>query len=557
MNSNTVPTPEKKRGIVTSFASFSTQMLQSMKTDLGLYMTVDQLASLQIYYKKIAHRDPSLDEIYFLDAIVEKRLYQNYPISKFITDYPTIADTYADIMQKYSDVFGIQNAPTLNSLMDVARLYIEKAGKKAPLQSNAIFESGELAQLNLMLKKGAPTVSAYNSILGQASPCDLTAGQLIVMLSKWGSMSDSDLHTALAQLLSTVSASPVVSGTLTWGKGLLMSLYEYNMGTFIDITALPVAQPAELTSLCDRSLNAGIVIISAENVNPLLKDASKLGVWASVIGSLTSDKQFTVRTRNGATLEYPIAFIKQLMTPTQAIQVLPDNAHSFTANARGYACRTVSDTADHVLAAHCSCATFFNALYTTLSAVSDCVAAGASYKDICIAYDIRQPVTKNCNDIAIACLLGAYRAQIEFYIPNIQSKCTSVFGAPSFTVHAMSRIELSTPHQYTADDHNDSSLYLLCPQIEPNGLVDFEQLRRMWDYVTALVKNGDILYAAAVSPSGVDATISALTQNTSTLIKSDMCTDTLLSSLAPGGILAITRTRLDGVFLGNLKVICS
>lgn len=552
MNSNN---PPKKHGIVTNFASFSAQLLQSMKSDLGLYMNTSQLASLQAYYKNVARRDPSLEEIYFFDKIIEQRSYQSYPITKFTTNYPPIADTYADIIQKCFDVHSKATAPTLTSLMDVASRYIEKSGKKSSLDDTAVLECGELAQLNFMLKKGTPTLSVYNSVFGYAPPRAVAPGQLIVMMTKWGNMSNADFNAALMQLLKLDSASHIISGSSTLGKGLLVTLNEYGLGTFVDMTSLPVAQPAELESLCNRSINAVIAIISHENVNTLLRDASTLGIWSAVIGSLTSDKHFAIRTRIGTTLEYPSAFISRLMTPEQTIQVAPDVAQDFTANARGYACRTISEVSDHVLSSHSSCATFFNALYTTLSAVADCVAAGASYKDVSISYDIRQPVTKNCNDIGIACLLGAYRAQIEFYIPDIQSRCTAIMGAPSFTVCAMSRLNLSDPHKYTVADHDASALYLLRPAIEPNGLVNFEQLRRMWDYVTALVKSGDILYAAAVSPSGVGATVSALTQNTSTLTKSDSCTDELLASVAPGGILAITRTRLDGTFLGNLNVI--
>ena len=168
---------------------------------------------------------------------------------------------------------------------------------------------------------------------------------------------------------------------------------------------------------------------------------------------------------------------------------------------------------------------------------------------------ICQPINQNCNDIALACLLGAYRAQIEYYIPNVKTTFTHSAGAPTFKAYAMSPLTLSKPHKYSAADHNASAVYLLRPNIEPNGLINFEQLRKMWDYVTTLVQSGDILYAAAVSPNGVNATINALTENTSTLTRSDNCTDELLSSIAPGGILAITRARLDGIFIGNLNVL--
>ena len=555
MNNPTYQASEKRRGIVINFANFSAPMIQNMKYDLGLCMDVSHLVSLQAYYKNYTRRDPSLDEIYLFDKIIQQRLYQSYPITKLFTNSDVIAETYADLMQKHSALTNAQNAPTAKSLTNVVRDYLRKCGKKCAFNDNVMVEHGEKAELELMLKRGTPTLSTYNVQMGYCrSNAAIMPGQLIVLMSKCGDMTDRDFRGALRSLLNSPSSFGIITGTFTAGKGLLSVICEYSTGAYIDITALPTTQPNELTSLCDLTSDYVLIVISQENVNTLLRDANTLGIWSSVVGSLSSDKRLTIRGQMGITVDYPLTFINNLMTPTQSIHAYPDNAAQLAANAGGYACRAIDVNAGAVLSSHSAPSTFFNAMYTTLSAISDCVAAGASYKDVCLALDICQPINQNCNDIALACLLGAYRAQIEYYISNIKTDFTHSAGAPTFKVYAMSPLTLSKPHKYSVADHDASSVYLLRPNIESNGLVNFEQLRKMWDYVTTLVQSGDILYAAAVSPNGINATINALTENTSTLTISDNCTDELLSSIAPGGILAITRTRLDGVFLGNLNI---
>ena len=556
MNNPTYQDSEKRRGIVINFATFNMPMLQNMKYDLGLYMDTSRLASLQAYYKNHARRDPSLDEIYLFDKIIQQQPYQSYPITKLLTNSEVIAETYADLMQKYGTLANAQNAPTANSLANVVRDYFKKCGKKCSFNDNVMVERGEKAELELMLKRGTPALSTYNVQMGHCrSNAAIMPGHLIVLMSKWGDMTDRDFYGALKSLLHSPSSFGIITGTFTAGKGLLRAVCEYSTGAYIDITALPATNPAELTSLCDLASDYALIVISQENVNTLLRDANALGIWSSVIGSLASEKRLTIRGRMGITVDYPLSFINHLMTPTQSIQAYPDNASQLAVNASGYACRAIDANAGAVLCSHSAPATFFNAIYTTLSAISDCVAAGASYKDVCLALDICQPITQGCNDVALACLLGAYRAQIEYYIPNVKTDFTCSVGAPTFKTYAMSPLALSKPHKYSVADHDASSVYLLRPNIESNGLINFEQLRKMWDYVTALVKSGDILYAAAVSPNGVNATINALTENTSTLTKSDNCTDELLASIAPGGILAITRAQLDGIFIGNLNVL--
>ncbi len=556
MNNTTPQTHERPRGIVANFSAFQPPMLQNMKYDLGLYMDISHLTSLQAYYRNHARRDPSLDEIYLFDKIIAQREYQSYPIMKLFTDSPIVAQTYADLIQKYNAVNTVKKAPTANSLINVAAKYFKKCGKKSSVSDRTLLEVGRSAELELMLKHGIPALSLYNAALGHATPtAAIQPGHLIVILSKGSGMTDQEFRDTLKEMLREQNSAGIITGNLTSQKGVLRLLCQYRIGAFIDISALPGDRPVELTALCDTASDFALVIIAQENVNTLLRNTNTYGITASVIGSLCSDKCITIRNHMGVAVSYPLSLINSLMTPEHGLQVFPDNAHNFVADARAYACRTIAKNSDSVLSAHSSPATFFNALYTTLCSVSDCVAAGASYKDVCLSFDIHQPITSSCNDIAVACLLGAYRAQIEFYLPDVQSRFTISDNAPAFTSYATAWLDLPHPHQYSVSDHDASSLYLLKPSIEQNGLVNFEQLRKMWNYVTELVKTGDILYAAAVSPSGVGATISALTQNTSCLVKSDKCTDELLSSAAPGGILAITRVRLNGIFLGNLNLL--
>ena len=473
-----------------------------------------------------------------------------------LTNSEVIAKTYADLMQKYSTLENGQNAPTASSLASVISDYFHKCGKKTSFSGNVMVERGDKAELELMLKRGTPSLSTYNVQMGYCrSAASIMPGQLLVVMSKGNDMQENDFLGALKSLLYSPSSFGIITGTFTAGKGLLRSVCEYSTGAYIDINALPTTKSIELESLCDIVSDYVLIVISQDNANALLNDANALGIWSSVIGSLSSEKQLTIRGRMGITVNYPLTFIKHFMTPTQSIHAYPDNAAQLAVNANGYACRAIDADINAVLSSHSAPATFFNAMYTTLGSVSDCVAAGASYKDVCVAIDICQPITPDCNDIAVACLLGAYRAQIEYYIPNIKTDFSGSAGAPTFKTYAMSPLTLAKPHKYSAADHNASSLYLLRPNIEANGLISFGQLRKMWDYVTTLVQNGEILYAAAVSPNGVGATVAALTENTSTLTRSDNCTDELLASIAPGGILAITRTRLDGIFMGNLNLI--
>ena len=59
---------QRPRGIVYNFVAYTHEQYETMSKELGLSLTATQLQSCAGYYWKYEHRDPSLDEIYFIDG---------------------------------------------------------------------------------------------------------------------------------------------------------------------------------------------------------------------------------------------------------------------------------------------------------------------------------------------------------------------------------------------------------------------------------------------------------------------------------------------------------
>ena len=124
---------QRPHGIVYNFAAYTQEQYETMSKELGLSLTAQQLRSCAGYYGKYEHRDPSLDEIYFIDGFAYAFPESRYAfgIKSFFCDDEYMYRTYSDMMEKISEIYNDQKLPPPLSIYPVvADIYLERAGKK-------------------------------------------------------------------------------------------------------------------------------------------------------------------------------------------------------------------------------------------------------------------------------------------------------------------------------------------------------------------------------------------------------------------------------------------
>lgn len=124
---------QRPRGIVYNFVAYTHEQYETMSKELGLSLTATQLQSCAGYYWKYEHRDPSLDEIYFIDgfayAFPESRYA--FAIKSFFCDDEYIYRTYSDMMEKIMEIYNHPKLPPpLSVYPAIADIYLERAGKR-------------------------------------------------------------------------------------------------------------------------------------------------------------------------------------------------------------------------------------------------------------------------------------------------------------------------------------------------------------------------------------------------------------------------------------------
>lgn len=549
MNDQTTNT-EKKRGIVTNFATFTPAMLHSMKYDIELSMTEEQLAKLHRYYRSSVRRDPSLDELYLLDRLILLRGDTETPITTLSTDSNIIAQTYADVMEKRKAIRAQSTPPTLKEIKQVASKYLKMIGKPTYLGDTNLFSHGSLAKAELILNGCRNVISDPCAAIGTYTRGESpAAGDLLIVILPQEQSDFTDLDQN--DLSSLFACSGVKGGTVIGNNGIIDIIRQVNKGAYIDTTALPVAQPCELTDLCDACHGAILAIVSHAQSSEFIANAKQLRTF--VIGSLTSDNKLTVNHSRTGTISHHIDFLNSLAPSCEMHTLLCETYPSVPA---------VQSSEFHVSFPEdrsCVFATrrisypkspFWASMHATLQSISDCVAQGADYQQVCLSTNIQQPHNTSYANQILESLLGIYRAQMELCVTD----CDSTVGCDNSSEFSITVCAAAPLPQHSKQEQvPQSTLYLLKPKTQDNGLPCFEELRRMWNYISELVKDGKIISARAVTFEGINATIPHVIGKDQSFCPCEAFADEQYTAADHGAILLLSSSKIDGIPLGTLN----
>lgn len=593
MNETTNTSPTRKQGRITEFFAYTDRLLSAMKADVGLCMSLSELRMLRDLYRNKLRRDAYLDELYMFDRLLAARRLTGTVIDEIYINSDEIAAAYRDMMAKFDSVHTKTATITLGSLASVTRDYLCRVGKLSPAHMDSTPCTGELADVEIMLRGYNVTARAHSAALGirKADTATAPAGSLLVLIYPHSGLSTGEFRNKLAQIMSSPAAEKVLDGGVLGEEGLIGWLGSRG-GAYIDLSTMyQLFEPlgvSGLELLTNPLAGAVLAVMAPENVNQLTAEAYYHKLWTGIIGCTASDMKLTVNC-GPTTLSYPLEILNSVTPIARAsadLSTATDDMISDSAAHKHDSLRTDS----HALTAHTIEArtdtgiSFRDAHDAVIRTIADCVAGGADFTDVHLSFDIsvsaslRQNVTANIST-ALECLLGAYRAQIEYLVPDSNSHIRFVNSTPRFTVSAAATpgagrhsvtprllgLEKSAAQSScTAVTHSHrivpntvhskgGNVYLLTPTADATGRADYEDMRRMWQYTAHKAATGAIIAAVAVTHDGVAATLrSMLSDGLIVTLAAGISADELEKlGRVPGSILAVVSpdaaNELDGV----------
>ncbi len=567
MDNQVVDTPVRKRGIVVGFATLPEKLLFNMRLDVGLNMKVDFLRFLQRHYKEVEKRDPNLDELYFLDRYLNILGYGASPVGEVLTDTPFLAETYADLMAKRNAVKRNSDAPSLAELTGVAGRYLTRSGKLSPFGESAALSAGEMSDLRLILSGCMPRVLTDDSAVGEkkrrgALPVP-TPGNILAVLSPSVGMTGAEFTRALGRAVLTPSGAALYRGELIGETGVVGAVSKLSCGATIDLNSVPGVLPgSELTELCDAAHGSVLAVVDQIYFRDFAAAAGNEKIWFNIIGSVSHTDTLVVMHDSASPMSLNMSLIRSLARHTGEKFLLRRQARGASASA-GTGSSRCYDAESKLLLTTATGNTlsdpFFMSLDAVLTAAAQCVAGGAEFTDIALSFSAGIPGASAARDMsdpqpggdALSLILGAYRAQIEYCLPDTGSVYTYSGMHYSFIVSAAAKLNSNPVSAHFIAPGN--GVYLLAPAYGPDGLPDFEDLRRMWRYVASLCRDGRVASAYALGSLGAAETLRKMTGGDIDFIASNDISDNILRAPAPGGIIIESGSQIEGVLIGRTE----
>ena len=433
-------------GIAQGFGKYSDDMLKVMKAELKLSMGLSALSFVRDHYSKTPNKTISLEEIYYLDALVKEadKLTKNALIYDLYTDTPELASTYSDLLQKHKACVGDDHAPlTLENAASVGALYAQSLGI-AP--RNDVYAPSE-------------TMAAENTAFFILTPFYDNDPEEKYELSA-RAFFNCEEYKLTAYFKKKIDT-----------RGIAFTLASCAYGIYADIHAIPsVADYPELSALATGEHGRYIIASSKQNIGLLCAVAARYSLRCTYFAKATSTKVFSLRksqrTSMGIDLSLILALGKGLY---RSSFYLSDNAFF----------KAVNDSADAILPA---------------------VASGLALEDIAICSEYSFPVicgNQEARGEALSVILGAYRTQIEL--------CTSATRPViKYVNETSSSFSFSTRLQNKViaaplSDSEQSKLFLLSFNRNADGMPNFDSMRAMCRSVWNLISKGSVRYSRAVT----------------------------------------------------------
>ena len=506
--------------VIRNFRFMTADALFALREQYSLKMGNGELTFCQNYYKSRESRDPLVSELILLDRIIvgSEKLPSSVMLSGISSDDPILGEIFDD-MQKKLAASGKKPPYSFCDIANCADIYLKKAGKKTA--SPGIYgKCARLGALEFTAKGAKPLVTLTENTY---SSCTLgipvappyshepsKESDSFIVLSKSDPDTDSgDFLVSLSALLRDPEVNRTVKSITTLENGNALSfLLGSAKGFYADITSFPGYENDPSPSLLVSEIpDAVIALADGKGVMNISKLAGEKDIrFAAFARPLTAPK-ISVRYMNGYPLSMNADFLRSIRFTAQ-----------LSAISGAMPCGSIkASSADHTeniiyCSSSCSGGSLYEAADTVICAIAPLIAKGVSYENISVSFDARLPILGFDKEIAysaLSMLLGKYRVQAELCLLSEGSRYTASANELSHSVYA--RAKKPEADIQTTAFGTSGKLFLIAPRRTACGLVDFAELRKIFRYVSELVKSGAARSVRAVGPEGIDSALIEMT----------------------------------------------
>lgn len=538
-----------------NFPFLAKDALAALAKEARLSMGVFGLQLCQEYYRS-QKRDPRHEELQLLDTVVTDgyRHAGSILISQFNTESTTIAETFADLLKRRGAAARASQKPlSLAALSGLMEDWLADRANRSKPETDIGIRFSPYRDLLLAADGYSRTASSGNrdddisiGVRARAHEGErkIKEGDYV-----YGLFAPQEGASHYLQALANFLSVPAVTQnaktvTIAEEQALLPLLTELNCGLTLNTEKLTEGDTPILTAL-SCPVKGAILVASPERSADLLLEAQDADLRIFLLGKVTSEETVSIPEKNSS-LRFSLSFLRSLtLTRLYSASVSAPTEGSFHMSLSRIGTCTIGGKRNAVIKVDADGSSPFRAsLMSVIYALSYCVATGADVSTAKLASHLSLP--RNHVGDALGTVLGLYRAQAEFELFGNRPVLTMTQDeTAAISAVTVAPLPDETPASTVVGD--SSSIYYLEPLYTDDGIPDFADLKKMYGYVCALIKDGKVL---SIRPTGEDL-LSDLSD-----MSGDKTVEYLAESPVPshfGGFLVETNEKIQGILVGKTE----
>ena len=538
--------------VIRNFANIGIQQAERLRQELSLNMPIHLLNFCGSYYKNHEKRDPFVDEIQMLDALVSARASEGSDFApiEFFTNDTFVARTYADLLKKRKQLHPDSTHPcTLGEAANLATEYIRSIKDASQCSQTVLIP--EYVKDSISYPDAtcvAAPHSPYHLRLLPITCNDVAEGEALILITPKNQNNQMQFRHQSAIALRNTALMQYIKGIASVGSGgILRQLIDMTDGALIRLSALsPIESSMPATVLSDGFWGCYILRVCSHQVNTVCSLLREQNLHAIPFAQIQQDGKFVFSRdmrKRGNFFTLDAHFLRALCNRSVGTTRLADEAEaaidkiSFGGIGNGkcdyLASNCTLQASEIVKTGRTACAAsatittkshYKTALWSIIAPIAAMCARGIPCSEQTLAIALELPNDFTDAHTAGACMstvLGIYRAQTELGMATagaIRMRSTKDCKNPVVSTWSLAQDVLQTPNVFTK---SGSFVYAVSPATDADGLPDFAALRQMLKQICDWKRQGKILSHRILTTEAVTDGIRKMSHS-HTCVLSDM-----------------------------------
>jgi hypothetical protein len=312
-------------------------------------------------------------------------------------------------------------------------------------------------------------------------------------------------------------AGSIKSATTLEEGGALPFLLSSAKGFYADLTTFPGYEiTPSPTLLTKKQNNVMLALVEGRHASRLFAQVQALGLRFSAFARPANQPTAAVKFGNAYPAAFNADFLRSInftvsLYALAASEEKKPEAKRDTFTINGTPCSAESAyLSGNVLysAATTQNGSVQDTANTVIAAISPLVAAGIDFSEISVSFDAQLPLlsfSETEAERALSLLMGQYRVQSELCLLSDGSRyvCTN----DNLSLSCYARARLSHVSVMTSVTKNEGDLFIFAPRMSADGLVNFDELRNLYRFITSLVRSGKVTAVRAATRDGINEAI--------------------------------------------------